>query len=143
MPKKNEISWNAMLTGYSQHGHEFKALSVFEDMKQLDVLPNHVTFVEVLSTCSHVGLVDEGISYFQSMSEIHGLVPKPEHYACAVDILWRSGLLSCTRRFVEEMSIQPGAMVWRTLLSACIVHKNIDIGEFAASHLLELDPKIQ
>ena len=87
--------------------------------------------------------VDEGISYFQSTSEIHGLVPKPEHYACAVDILWRSGLLSCTRRFVEEMSIQPGAMVWRTLLSACIVHKNIDIGEFAASHLLELDPKIQ
>ncbi|KAG4939432.1 hypothetical protein JHK86_045573 [Glycine max] len=107
MPKKNEISWNAMLTGYSQHGHEFKALSVFEDMKQLDVLPNHVTFVEVLSACSHVGLVDEGISYFQSTSEIHGLVPKPEHYACAVDILWRSGLLSCTRRFVEEMSIEP------------------------------------
>ncbi|XP_029128381.1 pentatricopeptide repeat-containing protein At4g13650 [Cajanus cajan] len=141
MPEKNEVSWNAMLTGYSQHGHGFEALSLFEEMKQLDILPNHVTFVGVLSACSHVGLVDEGISYFQSMSEVHGLVPKPEHYACVVDLLGRSGLLSRARRFVEEMPIEPDAMVWRTLLSACIVHKNIDIGEFAASHLLELEPK--
>lgn len=141
MPEKNEVSWNAMLTGYSQHGHGFEALSLFEDMKQLDVLPNHVTFVGVLSACSHVGLVDEGISYFQSMSEVHGLVPKPEHYACVVDLLGRSGLLSRARRFVEEMPIQPDAMVWRTLLSACILHKNIDIGELAASHLLELEPE--
>ncbi|XP_027358557.1 pentatricopeptide repeat-containing protein At4g13650 [Abrus precatorius] len=141
MPEKNEVSWNAMITGYSQHGQGFEALNLFEDMKQLDVLPNHVTFVGVLSACSHVGLVDEGISYFQSMSEVHSLLPKPEHYACVVDLLGRSGLLSRARRFIEEMPIQPDAMVWRTLLSACIVHKNIDIGEFAASHLLELEPK--
>ncbi|XP_058756638.1 pentatricopeptide repeat-containing protein At4g13650-like [Vicia villosa] len=141
MPDKNEVSWNAMITGYSQHGCGFEALSLFEDMKQLDVLPNHVTFVGVLSACSHVGLVDEGISYFRSMSEVHNLVPKPEHYACVVDLLGRSGLLSRARRFIEEMPIQPDAMVWRTLLSACNVHKNIDIGEFAASHLLELEPK--
>ncbi|WJX29546.1 Pentatricopeptide repeat-containing protein [Trifolium repens] len=141
MPDKNEISWNAMITGYSQHGRGFEALRLFEDMKQHDLLPNHVTFVGVLSACSHVGLVDEGISYFRSMSEAHNLVPKPEHYACVVDLLGRSGLLSRARRFVEEMPIQPDAMVWRTLLSACNVHKNIDIGEFAASHLLELEPK--
>lgn len=141
MPDKNEISWNSMITGYSQHGRGFEALRLFEDMKQLDVLPNHVTFVGVLSACSHVGLVDEGISYFRSMSEVHNLVPKPEHYACVVDLLGRSGLLSRAKRFVEEMPIQPDAMVWRTLLSACNVHKNIDIGEFAASHLLELEPK--
>ncbi|KAI5443704.1 pentatricopeptide repeat-containing protein At4g13650 [Lathyrus oleraceus] len=141
MPDKNEVSWNAMITGYSQHGCGFEALSLFEDMKQLDVLPNHVTFVGVLSACSHVGLVDEGVSYFRSMSEAHNLVPKPEHYACVVDLLGRSGLLSRARRFVEEMPIQPDAMVWRTLLSACNVHKDIDIGEFAASHLLELEPK--
>ncbi|XP_061355260.1 pentatricopeptide repeat-containing protein At4g13650 [Gastrolobium bilobum] len=141
MPEKNEVSWNAMITGYSQHGYGFEALRLFEDMKQLGVLPNHVTFVGVLSACSHVGLVDEGIRYFQSISEVHSLVPKPEHYACIVDLLGRSGLLSRARRFIEEMPIQPDAMVWRTLLSACIVHKNLDIGEFAASHLLELEPK--
>ncbi|KAF7819295.1 pentatricopeptide repeat-containing protein [Senna tora] len=141
MPEKNEVSWNAMITGFSQHGHGFEALSLFEDMKQLGVLPNHVTFVGVLSACSHVGLVDEGISYFKSMSELHSLVPRPEHYACVVDLLGRAGLLSRAKRFVEDMPIEPDAMVWRTLLSACTIHKNIDIGEFAARHLLELEPK--
>lgn len=139
MPEKNEVSWNAMITGYSQHGRGFEALSLFEDMKQLGILPNHVTFVGVLSACSHVGLVDEGISYFKSMREVHNLMPKPEHYACVVDLLGRAGLLSQAKRFIDEMPILPDAMVWRTLLSACTIHKDIDIGEFAARHLLELE----
>ncbi|XP_028759592.1 pentatricopeptide repeat-containing protein At4g13650 isoform X2 [Neltuma alba] len=141
MPEKNEVSWNSMITGYSQHGLGYEALSLFEDMKQLGVMPNHVTFVGVLSACSHVGLVDEGIRYFESIIEAHNLVPKPEHYACVVDLLGRARLLSRAKRFIETMPIQPDAMIWRTLLSACTIHKNIDIGEFAARHLLELAPE--
>ncbi|KAK6138787.1 hypothetical protein DH2020_027473 [Rehmannia glutinosa] len=87
IPQKNEISWNAMITGYSQHGYGRQAIELFEDMKRLQMMPNHITFVGVLTACSHVGLVEEGISYFKSMSEQHGLVPKQEHYACVVDVL--------------------------------------------------------
>ncbi|KAL3534055.1 hypothetical protein ACH5RR_007576 [Cinchona calisaya] len=140
MPQRNEISWNAMITGYSQHGCGSESIKLFEEMKQLDLRPNNITFVGVLSACSHVGLVDEGISYFKSMSEEHCLVPKPEHYACVVDILGRAGYLSRAREFVETMPIEPDAMVWRTLLSACTVHKKMEIGELAANHLLRLEP---
>uniref|UniRef100_A0A803Q3T2 Pentatricopeptide repeat-containing protein n=1 Tax=Cannabis sativa TaxID=3483 RepID=A0A803Q3T2_CANSA len=54
--EKNEVSWNAMITGYSQHGLSIEALNLFEQMKQLrsDSKPC-VTFVGVLSACSHVG----------------------------------------------------------------------------------------
>nr|GMD85435.1 pentatricopeptide repeat-containing protein At4g13650 [Ipomoea batatas]GME15343.1 pentatricopeptide repeat-containing protein At4g13650 [Ipomoea batatas] len=141
MPCRNQVSWNAMITGYSQHGLGNEALELFEEMKNAGVIPNYVTYVGVLSACSHVRLVDEGLSYFKSMSEDHDLVPRPEHYACVVDILGRAGQLQCAREFVETMPIAPDAMVWRTLLSACTVHKNIEIGEFAGNHLLELEPK--
>ncbi|KAI5316361.1 hypothetical protein L3X38_036068 [Prunus dulcis] len=141
MPEKNEISWNAMITGYSQHGRGVESIHLFEEMKQLGVVPSHVTFVGVLSACSHVGLVDEGLGYFESMSKEHGLVPKPEHYACVVDLLGRAGSLSSARKFIKEMPMKPDAMIWRTLLSACITHKNTEIGEFAAHHLLELEPE--
>ncbi|CAI9115180.1 OLC1v1016018C1 [Oldenlandia corymbosa var. corymbosa] len=137
---RNEVSWNAMITGYSQHGCGTEAIELFEEMIKLDVQPNSVTFIGVLSACSHVGLVDEGLSYFKSMTEKHGLVPKPEHYACVVDILGRAGYLSRAREFVESMPIEPDAMVWRTLLSACTVHKNTEIGELAANNLLQLEP---
>ncbi|CAK9155750.1 unnamed protein product [Ilex paraguariensis] len=141
MPEKNEVSWNAMITGYSQHGCGGEAIKLFEGMKQLGLMPNHVTYVGVLSACSHVGLVDEGLNYFNSMSQEHGLVPKPEHYVCAVDILGRAGLLYRAKEFIEKMPIEADAMVWRTLLSACTVHKNAKIGELAARHLLELEPE--
>ncbi|KAF2288233.1 hypothetical protein GH714_005194 [Hevea brasiliensis] len=141
MSEKNEVSWNAMITGYSQHGCGNEAVNLFEEMKQVGALPNHVTFVGVLSACSHVGLVNQGLAYFESMSKEHGLVPKPEHYACVVDLLSRAGRLSQAKKFIEEMPIEPDAMVWRTLLSACIVHKNTAIGEFAALHLMELEPE--
>ncbi|KAI3469324.1 hypothetical protein Pfo_025987 [Paulownia fortunei] len=141
IPQKNEVSWNAMITGYSQHGYGRQAIELFEDMKMLQMMPNHITYVGVLSACSHVGLVEEGLSYFKSMSEQHGLVPRQEHYACVVDVLGRAGQVFRARTFVESMPIKPDAMVWRTLLSACTVHRNTEIGEVAAKHLLELEPK--
>lgn len=141
MPEKNEVSWNAMITGYSQHGCGREAIELFEEMKWLGVMPNHVTFVSILSACSHVGLVDKGLSYFKSMSEEHGLEPKIEHYVCIVDILGRAGFVRRAREFIEAMPIEPDAMIWRTLLSACTLRKNMEIGEFAANHLLELEPE--
>ncbi|KAF4368568.1 hypothetical protein F8388_018692 [Cannabis sativa] len=141
MPEKNEVSWNAMITGYSQHGLGIEALNLFEQMKQLGLTPNHVTFVGVLSACSHVGLVDKGLAYFDSMSKEYGLIPHPEHYVCVVDLLSRAGLLNEAKEFIEKMPIKPDAIVWRTLLSSCTVHKNAEIGEYAAHHLLELEPE--
>ncbi|KAL5547156.1 hypothetical protein UlMin_006843 [Ulmus minor] len=139
--EKNEISWNAMITAYSQHGCAIKALNAFKQMKEQRVLPSHVTYVSVLSACSHAGLVNEGLDYFESMRNEHGLVPKPEHYVCVVDLLGRAGLLTDAKRFIDRMPIKPDTTVWRTLLSACAVHKNGEIGEFAAHHLLELEPE--
>ncbi|WCJ43656.1 Pentatricopeptide repeat (PPR) superfamily protein [Euphorbia peplus] len=141
MPEKNEISWNAMITGYSQHGCGTEALNLFEKMKLVGPIPNHVTFVGVLSACSHVGLVDQGLAYLEAMSKEHGLVPKREHYVCVVDLLSRAGLLSRAKKFIEEMPFEPDAMVWRTLLSACTVHKNTEVGEVAAGHLLKSEPE--
>ncbi|OIT28165.1 PREDICTED: pentatricopeptide repeat-containing protein At4g13650 [Nicotiana attenuata] len=141
MQNKNDVSWNAMITGYSQHGCGNEAIELFEEMRHLGVKPNHVTYLGVLSACSHVGLVDKGLCYFNSMSKDYGLMPKLEHYASVVDILGRAGHLQRAMKFVVTMPIEPDAMVWRTLLSACIVQKNMEIGEEAGKHLLELEPQ--
>ncbi|KAI3518785.1 hypothetical protein L1887_07598 [Cichorium endivia] len=141
MRDKNEISWNAMITGYSQHGCGNEAIELFEEMKYFGYTPNYVTFVGVLTACSHVRLVEKGMEYFKSMSENYGLVPRPEHYACVVDILGRAGLLTRAMEFIKKMEIEPDAMTWRTLLSACTVYKNKEIGEIASKNLLELEPQ--
>ncbi|RZC64287.1 hypothetical protein C5167_007982 [Papaver somniferum] len=56
MPTRTLISWSSMITGFAQHGRCVEALQLFEDMIITGVKPNKVTFVGVLSACSHAGM---------------------------------------------------------------------------------------
>eukprot|EP01018_Ginkgo_biloba_P031942 Gb_37802 [translate_table: standard] len=140
MPNRDVISWNSMIAGYSQHGRCKEALQLFEQMQQAGMKPDRITFVNVLSSCSHVGLVDEGWHYFDSMSQDHNIIPSVEHYACMVDILGRAGCLNEAEDFIKNVSFEHGALLWRILLGACRIHGNVEIAERVAECLLELEP---
>ena len=53
MNGKNIISWNAMISGYSKHGCSKEALILYEEMQKKGMYPNEVTFLAILSACSH------------------------------------------------------------------------------------------
>ncbi|XP_057851785.1 putative pentatricopeptide repeat-containing protein At1g68930 [Cryptomeria japonica] len=140
LPKRSVISWSAMISGYAYHGRGKEALQLFEHMKKKGMKPNNVTFVGVLSACSHGGLVKEGLAYFDSMSRDYGNSPIAEHYACIVDLLGRAGLLEEAVDFIGRMPFAACDAVWRTLLGASRVHNNMEIGLLAAEHLMVLAP---
>uniref|UniRef100_A0A0E0DEI5 Pentatricopeptide repeat-containing protein n=1 Tax=Oryza meridionalis TaxID=40149 RepID=A0A0E0DEI5_9ORYZ len=102
--------------------------------------PDSVTMIGVLSACGHSGLVEEGRRYFQTMTEDHGIIPTRDHYTCMVDLLGRAGHLEEVEELIENMPMEPDAVLWASLLGACRMHKNIDMGEWAAGKLFELDP---
>ncbi|KAF9587099.1 hypothetical protein IFM89_039682 [Coptis chinensis] len=104
------------------------------------VQPRDVTFVGVLVACTHAGLVDEGVQYFESMKKVHRIEPRMKHYGCIVDLLSRSGFLDRAYEFITSIPITPDAIVWRILLSACKVHGNVILAEIALKKLLELEP---
>ena len=133
--------WNAMMTGFAMHGCGNEALKLFEEMERLGVEPNGITFVAIIKACSHAGLVIEGRRLFDKMVQCYGLVPKIEHYGCVVDLLGRAGQLVEAHEFIKSMPIMPNAVVWGSLIAACKVHKNPDLGEVAAKELLGLEPK--
>eukprot|EP01018_Ginkgo_biloba_P012654 Gb_23605 [translate_table: standard] len=141
MEERDVIFWNAMIAAYAQHGCGKEALQLFEQMQQQGMKPDHITFVGVLSACSHVGFVDEGCTYFSSMTEYHHITPKAEHYACMVDLIGRAGRLDEATDFINKMPFEADAMIWRTLLGACRVHGNMELGKRAAECILELEPQ--
>ncbi|XP_073145106.1 pentatricopeptide repeat-containing protein At5g66520-like [Henckelia pumila] len=134
------ISWSAMIQGLAIHGQAEQALEFFSKMVQTGVRPNGVTFVGLLHACSHLGLINEGRTYFCSMTQDYGIIPSIEHYGCMVDLLSRAGLLQEAHEFIKKMPIQPNSAVWGAVLGGCKVHKNIEMAEVAIEHLLELDP---
>eukprot|EP01018_Ginkgo_biloba_P024054 Gb_37629 [translate_table: standard] len=140
MPRRNVVSWTAMIVGYAMHGFGKEALQLFGQMQLSGLNPDHVTFVGVLSACCHAGLVDDGRQYFDCMSRHYNITPVMEHYCCMVDLLGRAGQLDEARVFINKMPIKPDAAVWASLLAACRIHTNIELGEYAAEHLFELEP---
>eukprot|EP01018_Ginkgo_biloba_P022101 Gb_10151 [translate_table: standard] len=135
------VLWNSMIAGYAQNGFSKEALQVFEEMQQSGMKPDHITFIGVLSACSHGGLLSEGHYFFDSMSQDHGISPTAGHYACMVDLLGRAGCLAQAENLICSMPLKPDAVMWGTLLGACKVYGNVEIGKRAADRLFELEPE--
>lgn len=143
MPERTVISWNAMLMGYSKHGMGREVVELFELMREENkVKPNSVTILAVLSGCSHGGMEERGLEIFFEMENGKlGVEPVIEHYGCVVDLLGRAGQVEEAFKFIKKMPFEPTAAIWGSLLGACRVHSNIDIGDFVGRRLLEIEPE--
>ncbi|CAI0541209.1 unnamed protein product [Linum tenue] len=140
MPRRNLVSWNALLGGYAMHGKTKEALEVFNLMQKSGQEPDFISFTSVLSACSQGGLTEEGKFYFDSMSKDYGIEPRLEHYSCMVSLLGRAGRIVEAYTMVKQMPMEPDGCIWGPLLSSCRVHHNLAIGEIAARKLFELEP---
>ncbi|TVU39917.1 hypothetical protein EJB05_13361, partial [Eragrostis curvula] len=137
--ERNVTLWTAMLGSYAAFGQGRMSIEFFNRMKAENITPNEITFVAVLSACSHSGLVSEGDLFFTLMQEEYGIVPSIEHYNCMVDLYGRAGLIEKGKNFIEENNISNEAIVWKTLLSACRVHKHIEYAKLASEKLIQLE----
>ena len=137
---RSRLSWNILISSFAKHGCFQKAKETFHEMLKWGEKPDHVTFVSLLSACSHGGLVDEGLEYYALMKTKFSVPQAIEHCVCIIDLLGRSGRLGEAEDFIKQMPVPPNDLVWRSLLSSCKIHHNLELGRKAAEHLLELDP---
>lgn len=139
--ERDLVSWNSMISGYAQHGHGRRALGVFKEMKSYNLKMDGITFIGVISACTHAGLVEEGQNYFHMMVKDLHIDPTMEHYSCMVDLYGRSGMIKKAMELIKTMPFPASATVWRTLLAACRVHLNLELGKLAAEKLISLQPQ--
>jgi pentatricopeptide repeat protein len=140
IPSRDTASWNSMILGYGMLGELTIAINLFEAMKEDGVEYDSVSYIAVLSACSHGGLVEEGKKYFEHM-QVQNIKPTQMHYACMVDLLGRAGLIEEAVELIESLPIEPDANVWGALLGACRIHGNIELAHWAAEHLFKLKPQ--
>ncbi|KAF2310707.1 hypothetical protein GH714_016494 [Hevea brasiliensis] len=140
LPKKDVMTWTALIVGLAMSGQGEMALEYFHEMQGNGIKPDAITFVGVLAACSHAGLVDEGIAHFKSMSDTYGIQPTIEHYGGLVDILGRAGRIAEAEELIKKMPMAPDHYVLGGLLGACRIHRNLEAAE-RAKRLLEQDPE--
>ncbi|KAH9760299.1 eukaryotic translation initiation factor isoform 4G-2 [Citrus sinensis] len=129
---KDVFCWNAMILGLALHGYGYAALKLLGEMNDSCVKADDITFIGLLSACSHAGLVQEGCELFSRMEKDFGVTRKLEHYGCMVDLLGRARLLDRAIELIEAMPFEPTESILGALLSACVIHQDLEIGDRVA-----------
>ncbi|KAB2637645.1 pentatricopeptide repeat-containing protein [Pyrus ussuriensis x Pyrus communis] len=140
MNERNIVLWKAMISGFARHACSLEVMVLLEKMQQIGMFPGEVTYVSVLTACSHMGLVESGKKYFNLMITEHNVSPNVVHYSCMVDILGRSGLILEAYDLIQKIPFGATASMWGSLLASCRIHGNIDLAEVATKHLSEIEP---
>ncbi|KAL3655307.1 hypothetical protein CASFOL_001093 [Castilleja foliolosa] len=136
---KDVISWTSMIVGHAIDGEGDKSLATFKLMCADNFVPNSITFIGVLSACSHAGLVHEGRKLYDTMFEVYNIKPCIEHCGCVVDMLARAGKMEDAQMFIGQMPLKPNALIWRMLMNGCRVHGHIDLGLDLVTNVHELN----
>ncbi|KAK9274157.1 hypothetical protein L1049_018971 [Liquidambar formosana] len=126
---KDIVSWSTIISGMAMNGHGKQALQLFSLMLVHGVPSDGVTFIGLLSACSHAGLVNQGLSFFKAMNDVYGIMPQMQHYACVVDMYGRAGFLEEAEAFIRGMPVEADGPILGALLSACKIHGNERIFE--------------
>ena len=142
-PKHKVDTWNSMISVYAQSGEGKEALHMLSLMDKDGVAPNEVTFVSVLTGCSHGGLVLEGFLCFGSMTQYHRIKPKMEHYNCLIDMLGRVGKLDEADYLIREIvPFPPTSTPLLSLLASCRHHQvDVVLGEYISNLAVMVDPQ--
>jgi pentatricopeptide repeat protein len=139
-PQKTQFSWTAIISAYARHGDYESVLKLFKEMEREGSRPDSITFLSVLTACSRKGMVDMGRQLFESMVKEYQIELSSEHYSCMVDMLGRAGRLEEAEDLVGRIPGQPGLSVLQSLLGACRIHGNVEMGERIADALMEMEP---
>ncbi|KAH8517747.1 hypothetical protein H0E87_005603 [Populus deltoides] len=138
MSERNVVTWNALLSAYAQNGDGKGTLKSFEEMIMSGYQPDSVSFLCILTACSHCRLVEEGLKYFNDMTGVYNLAPKRQHYTAMVDALCRSGRFDEAEKLMGQMPFEPDEIVWTSVLNSCRIHKNYALARKAAGQLFNM-----
>ncbi|XP_045813733.1 pentatricopeptide repeat-containing protein At4g19220, mitochondrial [Trifolium pratense] len=139
--QKSESAWNSMIAAYGNHGNGEKAIKLFREMCESGTKATKSTFVSLLSACTHSGLVNQGLQYYECMLEKYSIKPEAEHQVYVVDMLGRSGRIDEAYEFTKGLQSNASSGVWGMLLSVCNYHGEIKLGKKVAEKLFEMEPQ--
>ncbi|XP_031128728.1 pentatricopeptide repeat-containing protein At2g46050, mitochondrial [Ipomoea triloba] len=133
------ISWTSIIGAYTFHGFAEEAIKLFEKMLSCGLKPDKIAFLEVLSACSHGGLLSEGLKYFTSITD-HNILLTSEHYACLIDLLGRVGLLNDANFVLNSIPLESQSHALKAFIGASEIHGNIELSQWAAKKLCFMEP---
>ncbi|GFQ01747.1 putative pentatricopeptide repeat-containing protein at3g11460 [Phtheirospermum japonicum] len=124
MPEKNLITWNAMISGYSQNGLGTQVLDLYRDMQSLNVCPDEVTLVGVLSSCANLGAQKIGCE-IEEIIRRRGFGQNPFLKNSLISMYARCGNLAKAKAIFDSMP-DKNLVTWTAIIGGYGMHGHGD-----------------
>ncbi|OMO52317.1 hypothetical protein COLO4_37289 [Corchorus olitorius] len=122
MEERDGISWNSMLSCYSQNGQASEAFSLFEEMLNSGCKPNPVTVLIMVSACAYLGSKHLGRKLHNFAIDRKIKIDATLHNAL-MDMYAKCGDLdTATIMFNEIHPLERNATSWNVLISGFGMH---------------------
>ncbi|PIN22402.1 hypothetical protein CDL12_04885 [Handroanthus impetiginosus] len=126
--QKSQVSWTAIISAHARHGDYESVMKHFNKMVMEGTKPYSITFLSVLTSCGHNGMVDKGVEIFNSMINDHSVEPTAEHYSCIAE------------EFLSRIPGGPSVSVLQSLLGSCRTYGNVDLAIPVSDALIAIEP---
>lgn len=117
---RTEVSWGAILTGYSAGGYAIPTLELFESMKKEGVKPSKVTYLCALKASSSIGALHKGrlvhSEIILNRLELDSLVG-----STLVDMYAKCGNLEDAHKVFDSLS-DPDVVTWGAIIVGYAQH---------------------
>ncbi|KAH7281174.1 hypothetical protein KP509_36G033700 [Ceratopteris richardii] len=121
MPTQDVVSWNALITGYTDHGYFKEAIACFERMQATDISPNGITFASCLKACANTQALEKGREIHLAVSK-RQLLDDPVLGSSLVDMYVKCGVLHKAKEVFDALSIQD-AIAWTSIIWGYVQHE--------------------
>ncbi|XVF73938.1 hypothetical protein PTKIN_Ptkin13bG0021100 [Pterospermum kingtungense] len=116
MPHKDLVSWNSLISGLLRSGFSARCLSAFYRMRfEIDMEPNHVTFLSVISACSDKGALSDGNSIHGFAMKL-GLLNEVKIMNALINMYGKSGYLREACWLFEATPLQ-NLVSWNSMIA--------------------------
>ncbi|PON56834.1 Tetratricopeptide-like helical domain containing protein [Trema orientale] len=113
--KRDLVSWNSMISGYSKMGYAQDAAGLFREMKDAGFEPNEMTLVSVLGACGDLGDVSLG-RWVEEFVVENKLELNSYLGSALIGMYGKCGDLSSARRIFDSM-VTKDCVTWNAMIS--------------------------
>ncbi|KAL6135818.1 hypothetical protein ACLB2K_068043 [Fragaria x ananassa] len=120
MPKKDVVSWIAMLSGYAQNGMAYKSMGIFRNMLLDGTQPDAVSVVKILAACSELGNLQQALCIHAYVIQT-GFKDNIFVRASLIELYSKCGSIDNAVRLFEGM-VYKDVVIWSAMIAGYGIH---------------------
>ena len=118
---RDQITWNARISGYAEHGDGNKALICFETMQNDGISPNAATFILCLRACGNIVAPEKGENIHREIIQ-RGLLEQDISLGNAIiDMYMKCGSIAMAQEVFKEFPSRD-VISWTMLIARYVEH---------------------